>query len=1554
MNANAYELREVTAYVLEQVRRGVFDADSSVHLLERLNGAEETPTDDDEIAIIGMSCKFPHSDDYDEYWDNLVNQVGVIGSFPKERRDDMGEEVKLQAGWLEHIGDFDASFFRISPAEAMAMHPEQRIFLEQAWACLEDAGYCGQGIRGSNTGVFVGVDHSYPMDYKPHDAEHNLLDMAGSMSSVLASRIAYVLDLKGPNMVVDTACSSGLVAIHQACTAMRAGDCDMAIAGGLHLLSVVDATFDGVASEDGVLCSFDRRSSGTVWGEGFGFVTLKPARKAIADGDYIYAIIKGIAINNDGHTTGVTAPSADTQADVVEDAWRQANIDPEHLSYVEAHATGTILGDPIEVTGLRTAFDKHTSRRQFCALGSVKPNLGHGVSAASMASLIKVLLAFRERQLPPNINFTEPNPYIPFHESPLYVSDTTRDWEPNGPVRLAAVSSFGFGRTNVHAVLSEAPPREVARPKRRGPLILPLSGRTEAACLAQVDNLIEWIDRHPEAPIEDICHSAAVGRHHFEYRVAVVGTEKGAILRGLRDIASRRWDAAGVFRGHHRVLSANMERLDDHDLSVSDRRRMARVAADLVSEGIGGAEQAGELCHQYVAGADVQWPDCFPDGQHRRLPLPTYPFERKHFWLAVEDSKPTVAEAESPLHPLIDRLAVRGRDEDVYVTKYEIGRQWILTEHIINDHSVIPGTGFLEMMYTACAHSSGSVAIELRDVFLQSPAIVAEEEPLEVHIVVGKTAETMNVEVMSVDVAGQWKVHATAQAKVLDPESRPASVNHEAVVRASCRETLPFDLSKEYGGFRFGPRWRNVNTIEFNGQQVLTSLEIAPQFQADLAEFTLHPAMFDNAINIAGEFLIQFATHTMFLPFACKSLKIYGALPSKFNSHQRIRTKIGRQMGAATIDITLYEPDGTVLCVLDKYSLKRVSENLFTDTLHHRMAFERQPALPLESRLGTIVFFGNDSASCQRLVDGLRQHADRVVNVRPGPAFEQIGTDEYCAPATDPASLLQHLPDAEHIVHAGSLSLREAQSPDELQQQQTAALLGMVTLIQTLGDEGRRARICVLTSDVHRVLESDDPANPMGAAALALARVANNESVRLTMTGIDADNSFTPEHLAAELAHGAGDPVVAIRRGERYLPELQEASIETFEAEAVSLRADGVYVVTGGLDGIAGVLIDALTTSDCKPHFAVISRTPEGAGVDDPKTASRAQRLAELQEKGANIELLCADITELESMETAMVGLRERHGRINGLIHGAGVPGGCLLRNRTTEDFERVLRPKIMGSWTLRRVTADDDLDFSVFNSSLISIFGPLGQGDYAAANAYLNGLADADRARGRKSTSIAWSIWAQTGMSRKSDIDSVRGVFQSLSDSEGHDSFLSVLDRRIGTVLVGALDRQRVIDAGGQIGVSLAASLSAKLVHRRSPQTPKPLVTVHRDVTVTGRGAFTETQIALANIWGGIQGMDEVNVRDPFSETGGDSIVLSQFVSAINERFGRVIDISDVYSRPTVHQLADYVDRQLGADQASGDPEALTVEEIMDRVESGTLTLDEASRLLDHSEVRP
>lgn len=933
------ELEAVNRYILERVQEGSFDGDSAVSLLRKLNGVD--PSKD--IAIVGMSCRFPRADDYDEYWRNIINKVGVIGTFPEDRARDTGHAMKLKAGWLEHIGDFDAAFFRISPKEALSMHPEQRIFLEAAWTCLEDAGYCGPSVEGSNVGVFVGVDHSYPMDYVAHDAAHSLLDMTGSMSSVMASRIAFVLDLRGPNMVLDTACSSGLVAVHQACLSIRAGESDLAIAGGLHLLSDTDASFDGVESTSGVLASFDRNSQGTVWGEGLGLVVLKAADRAIADNDHIYAIIRGSAVNNDGRSNGITAPKASTQADVILRAWRDAGIDPEHLSYVEAHATGTVLGDPIEVDGLTTAFARHTSRKQFCALGSVKPNLGHGVSAASMSSLLKVLLAMRARKLPPNINFEEPNPYIAFHESPLYVSDVLQPWTPNGPRLLAAVSSFGFGRTNAHVVLEEAPAREVPADPAPAPdpdrLVFALSARTEAALWHYVRAVHDHLVDHPQLSPADVCFTLAVGRMQFEHRLAFEFAGRAELLARLAELSSPDRHLAGVHVGRHRVISANMIAQDAHDLTGTQQRALTAQAAALLTGDPLGAEARSDLCDLFVGGASVDWAATFSTPGLGRVPLPTYPFQRKHFWIEPEPESPTLVEPDA-LHPLVEKLLARSRSEDIYGTRFEVGKQWILTEHVINGHNVIPGTAFLEMMHAACAQTCGQPQLELTDVVFHASATVRPDEPLDVQITVRTVEGAFEIEILSEDPDLGWVTHATGRGIPL-AATRPPTVLDPAITRARCDEVLPFDLSKEYGGFRFGPRWRNVTEIVYNSrQEIFTDLVMAEDFLADLDEYFLHPALLDNAINIGSEFLIQNVTHTMFLPFACKSIKIYAPLPQSFVSVQVIRNPIKNDMGAASIDVTLVDAAGRVILTLEKYSLKRVNHELFVNSVYHRVGFK--------------------------------------------------------------------------------------------------------------------------------------------------------------------------------------------------------------------------------------------------------------------------------------------------------------------------------------------------------------------------------------------------------------------------------------------------------------------------------------------------------------------------------------------------------------------------------------------------------------------------------------
>ncbi len=426
--------------------------------------------DKNDIAIVGMAAAMPKAENIKEYWNNLLNGVDCIGDMPEKRRKDiadyvsfLGKEQKfLQAGYVKNIDLFDNRFFNITPKEAMLMSPIQRMFLETAYRAFYDAGYDKEKLNNSKTGVYVGyIGDNEGTVYR--DMLRTLTDdfssvaMSGNLSSITAGRVSYTFNLTGPSMLIDTACSSSLVAVYNACRDIKDGICDMALAGGIKLcmLPLEDSEKIGIESSNGRTKTFDESADGTGIGEGSGAVVLKSLSKAERDGDYIYAVIKGGYINQDGASSGMTAPNPVAQRDLYLQAWKNAGINPEDISYIESHGTGTKLGDPIEITGLTQAFKKYTDKTQFCAIGSVKTNIGHLYEAAGIASVIKTVLALNFEKIPKSLNFNMPNPQIDFIHSPFYVAGETTDWQKNGEKRIAGVSAFGFSGTNCHIILEE-------------------------------------------------------------------------------------------------------------------------------------------------------------------------------------------------------------------------------------------------------------------------------------------------------------------------------------------------------------------------------------------------------------------------------------------------------------------------------------------------------------------------------------------------------------------------------------------------------------------------------------------------------------------------------------------------------------------------------------------------------------------------------------------------------------------------------------------------------------------------------------------------------------------------------------------------------------------------------------------------------------------------------------------------------------------------------------------------------------------------------------------
>ncbi len=638
------EIAELLGARLSRAAHGMGQTEERAALESRAPSEEKSTaiTVDRRIAVVGLAARFADCPDVHAFHAMLAEGRSGITEVPADRwsaeAGNLPDGVKSESaflrwgGFLKDAADFDPLFFRISGKEAELTDPQHRVFLTEAWRALEDAGYGERELDGRRCGVFVGA---YGGDYTHRMTDIGIVPEAfafmGNAAAILSARIAYVLNLKGPSLAVDTACSSSLTAIHLACRSLLDGECDMALAGGVFLTTTMGfntaAAKAGMLSPAGACKTFDADADGFVPGEGAGVVVLKPYAKALADGDHIEAVILATAMNQDGKTNGITAPSPESQGALEVEVYEKANVSPEAISYVEAHGTGTKLGDPIEIEGLTRAFRRWTDRTGFCAIGSVKTNIGHAAHAAGIAGLLKVVLSLRSRTLFPSLNFRSENPELRLAETPFVVNTTLRPWETGGKPRLGAVSSFGFSGTNAHILLAEAEPVP-ARTASSEPCLIAISARSKAALARRLSDLRGWLAAN-SADLRDIARTLNAGRCHFEHRwVAIVATQ--ADLQSATGNA-----AAGVV-----------------DMTGGRHPALLAAAEDYL--------RTGEIAEMAIPAAG------------RRISLPTYPFEMRRYWLDVpvipseakrsrgtSSSRQTLDEQVPPL-----RLAALGSGRD--------------------------------------------------------------------------------------------------------------------------------------------------------------------------------------------------------------------------------------------------------------------------------------------------------------------------------------------------------------------------------------------------------------------------------------------------------------------------------------------------------------------------------------------------------------------------------------------------------------------------------------------------------------------------------------------------------------------------------------------------------------------------------------------------------------------------------------------------------------------------------------------------------------------------
>jgi acyl transferase domain-containing protein/acyl carrier protein len=843
----------------------------------------------DAIAIIGVSGRYPQAPTLDEFWANLASGRDCVGETPRDRWEpaDYGDQIYCSQGaFLEGADRFDPLFFGISPRDAEKMDPQERQFLEVAWATLEDAGYTRQAI-GRNVGVFVGVTTATYALWGPDAWRGGETAIPESMPWSIPNRVSYFFDFHGPSLPVDTACSSSLTAIHMACESLRKGECETALAGGvnlyLHPAKYVQLCQLTMLSKSGRCRSFGAGGDGFVPGEGVGAVLLKPLAKAEADGDAIYGVIRGSAISHGGKTNGYTVPNPQAHGELILAALGHARVNPRTISYVEAHGTGTALGDPVEIAGLTKAYAPFSADKQFCAVGSVKSNIGHLEAAAGIAGLTKILLQMRHGQLAPSLHAATPNPNIDFAASPFYVQQSKADW----PMpRRAAISSFGAGGANAHLILeaNEAAPRAVA--SRPGPFVFPLSARSADVLQAAAQRLFDYLGVHSELAAEDVAFTLQEGRESFVERLAIVADDLHECRAALAAFG-RGETPARAYRG--------------------GKSAPAIVRSDSADG------DANALARQFAAGDTVDWAPLQEGRRPRRVSLPSYAFNGKRYWLTI----PPAPEGAT-LHPLLDRnTSTLGQTR--FTTRLS-GREFCLTDHVVSGRKVLPGVAYLEMARAAAALAGSREPVRLSAIAWIRPLVVDEAAcEVDVHL------RDASGGALAFDVSAGGVLHAQGQIHF---ETRLSAVRHDvAAIQQRCQQRMSgvefYRLAAEQG-FAYGPAFQSLQMLCSSETEALARLELPVSQRRHAASYVLHPSLLDGALqSVAG--LRPTGSGEPSMPLALSAIEIYGPVPRSCFAYAIVN--------GGGYDIHLLDDAGDAMVLLQGVSLRRVGASAGTGML---------------------------------------------------------------------------------------------------------------------------------------------------------------------------------------------------------------------------------------------------------------------------------------------------------------------------------------------------------------------------------------------------------------------------------------------------------------------------------------------------------------------------------------------------------------------------------------------------------------------------------------------
>ncbi len=1555
----------IREYIYEQVAAHSLSKEKAKELLIELKQKEEGLSAG--IAVIGMSCRFAAANNVSEYWDYLKNAKSAIANLPEERIallqaggkcfDKNEIENFWPGGFLKDIDLFDPEFFRISPREAEVMHPAQRIILQTAYEALEDGGYTENKIRNTKTGVYIGIDSTFNSQYKELVSEGGILPLTGSVTGILAGRISYVFGLVGPNMVIDTACSSGATAVHVALNALKSGECNMAIAGGINISVFPEGKSQRteIESVSGKLKAFDRDAKGTVWGEGAGVVLLKPLKNAVRDRDNIYAVIKGSAVNSDGASNGITSPNAEAQSDVIEKAWKSSGVNPETISYIETHGTGTFVGDPIEIKGISNAFGKYTNKKQFCGIGSVKCNIGHTVGASGLASLIKVILSMKHRELPASINFDRPNQYIDFCSTPVYVNDTHRKWNSRSfPIR-AGVSAFGLSGTNCHIVLEEAAVNNRNRSSSNVHNIFNLSAKSKEALITLIERYTGFLDQYPETDADDLCYTVNVGRGHYRHRLSILFCDIQELKSILKRLAAyKRLEALksdNEFYSEVNVVQDQVLIKLNSDITQSEINKISSQINAKIQEAPISMGLLEEVKHNYLRGADIDWEQFYKDSTAVKISLPLYPFNNRHFWSKRQESHDA---------PLIEKCLSNSVYEIVYSTVFKTDRHWVLSDHVISGKSVLPGTAYLEMARLAVENSFDESVWEIKNVVFLTPLVCYDNTPIEAHTVIKKNNNQLSFALASKSKENdEWVIHAEGNIDVKN-KLQTAWIDIDKI-KLNLNETYDTGNPEGMGRFKFGPRWWNIGKTLVGEGEALAELCLPEKLMSDINEYKLHPALMDNAVNV----LVLNNEENLYLPFSYGSIKIHSRLPGRFYSYVKSIPKEAGSNEICMFDIILADENGKIIIEINDYCVKKVPnpDSAFNKTVNggmfHQIGWIRDE-LSSETKEPVnknVVLFKGDGDLSREVHQKLSRLDNSVVEVVKGDCFRQLDNGSFCVgnDIEDYFKLFNalHAMEIDYIIHMftadhGNVD-KYSYAEDELKWGVYSLFYITKAVIQCRISQ--RVGILLVSGNASIITQNEQIIRPCNAAFLALGSVMGQEHPNLLCRGIEVDEKTSAEKILSEIDLPYKQYMAAYRNNERYSRVIKAAPIIKISENQAELKENGVYIITGGVGGI-GLEIAKYLSSLKNIRLILVNRTkiPERESWEDTLRSNKDARLTgiikairEIEQKGSSVRLYNADVADRQQMHEILREVRTMYGGIHGIIHSAGVAGDGFLMRKAETTFTEVIAPKIYGTKILDELTVEDKLDFFVMFSSTAAFQTDKGQGDYAAANAYQDAFALYRCMLGRKTLSINWPAWKDTGMAVEYGVNTDGDIFRAIDSKTAVSAFGTVLGLSVGNVIISEINSSDYTAKG-----RLPLTLPEKSHKTETTDTKEYLhveVGDRNKVKLTGRinGKYTPIEIEIAQAWGKVLGLTEISIHSSFHSLGGDSIHSIQLYKLLEGRFGEMLDITDVFDYPTISRLAEFL---VGKSRDDSTPKS-SIDSLLDQVEMRQIPINKTGKII-------